>query len=70
MTDPKTEILATRSKVNTNTLESRNQHTGNMDQQAEIGTFAVKSGMAKMLKGVTDALHALSLADSSVQQAE
>jgi len=40
-----------RSKVNTNTLESRNQHTGNMDQQAEIGTFAVKSGMAKMLKG-------------------
>jgi len=27
------------------------QHTGNMDQQAEIGTFAVKSGMAKMLKG-------------------
>merc|ERR1712086_43014 len=27
------------------------QHTCNMDQQAEIGTFAVKSGMAKMLKG-------------------
>jgi len=40
-----------RSKVNTNTLESRKQHAGNMDQQAEIGTFAVKSGMAKMLKG-------------------
>merc|ERR1712028_52492 len=39
-----------RSKVNTR-LESRKQHTGNMDQQAEIGTFAVKSGMAKMLKG-------------------
>merc|ERR1712086_707469 len=27
------------------------QHTCNMDQQAEIGTFTVKSGMAKMLKG-------------------
>jgi len=38
-------------KQGEHTLEARKQHTGNMDQQAEIGTFAVKSGMAKMLKG-------------------